>query len=271
VDDVLVLERDGEVAIATMNRPEVRNALNAALRRALWTTFVELDADESVAVVVLTGADPAFSAGIDLKELGASAGGLSDDAHDGGGAAGGGVAAALSGDSSPIPPMSKPVIGAVNGVAVTGGFELALACDFLVASERARFADTHARVGIQPGWGLTVALPQAVGLRRARELSFTGNYLDAATAASWGLVNHVVDHDELMSVTLGLAHDVAGNDAAGVARIRRTYAEGSLLTGGDALELESRVSVEWIRTVAGADVEARRRAVIERGRGQVSG
>ena len=78
--------------------------------------------------------------------------------------------------------MDTPVIGAINGVAITGGFELALACDFLVASERARFADTHARVGIMPGWGLTVLLPEAVGVRRAKELSTTGNFLDAATA-----------------------------------------------------------------------------------------
>ena len=94
--------------------------------------------------------------------------------------------------------MATPVIGAINGVAITGGFEVALACDFLVASERARFADTHARVGIMPGWGLTVALPEAIGLRRAKEMSTTGNFVDAETALAWGLVNHVVPHDELL-------------------------------------------------------------------------
>ncbi len=231
--DVLFVETSDRLATVTLNRPEVRNALNAALRRAIWSTFETLDGDDSVAVVILTGADPAFCAGIDLKELGATEGGLADRQE-----------IEISGGARALPEMSKPVIGAVNGVAVTGGFELALACDFLVASERARFADTHARVGIQPGWGLTVALPQAVGLRRARELSFTGNYLDARRAEEWGLVNHVVAHDQLLAHTRALALDIASNDGAGVQRIRRTYAEGSLTTAQDALELEGRVSAE---------------------------
>ncbi len=89
-------------------------------------------------------------------------------------------------DESPFPNTRKPVIGAINGVAVTGGLELVLNCDFLVASEHARFADTHARVGVQPGWGMTVLLPQAIGLRRAKEMSATGNYIDANTALSLG-------------------------------------------------------------------------------------
>ena len=211
-------------------------------------------------MIVLTGSDPAFCAGLDLKELGAATGGLGGRDQ---------VGSEIAGGVRPIPEMSKPVIGAINGVAVTGGFELALACDFLVASTEARFADTHARVGIQPGWGLTVALPQAVGLRRARELSFTGNYLDADTALVWGLVNHVVPHDELLPRAVGLARDIAGNDADGVARIRRTYAEGALGTVADALDLEARVSAEWIAQVGGGDVEARRAEVMARGRGQM--
>jgi enoyl-CoA hydratase len=118
--------------------------------------------------------------------------------------------------------MDKPVIGAINGVAITGGFELALACDFLVASERARFADTHARVGIMPGWGLTVLLPEAVGVRRAKELSVTGNFLDADTALAWGLVNHVVPHDELLPFARKLATDIAGVDPPAVQRMHAT-------------------------------------------------
>jgi enoyl-CoA hydratase len=262
--DVLLVERTGGVAVATMNRPEARNALNAALRRALRYTFDELDGDDDVSVIVLTGSDPAFCAGLDLKELGSTEGRLGESDPDG-------VGRAASDPDGPIPKMSKPVIGAVNGVAITGGFELALSCDFLVASTAARFADTHTRVGIQPGWGLTVALPQAVGLRRARELSFTGNFLDADTALEWGLVNHVVAHEELVPFAVGLARDIASNDVAGVARIRRTYEEGSQGTTREARELEARVSAEWISTVAGGDVESRRRAVLERGRNQMSG
>ena len=188
------------VAIVTLDRPEARNALNTELRSALYNTMSRLDADPEVSVVVLTGADPAFCAGLDLKEL------AGDSAS---------LGAGLGDESDlrrPIPKMSKPVIGAINGVAITGGFELALACDFLVASEHARFADTHTRVGILPGWGLTVLLPQAIGIRRAKELSCTGNFLDARTALDWGLVNHVVPHDELMPTVLALAADVVGND-----------------------------------------------------------
>ena len=120
-------------------------------------------------------------------------------------------------------PLSKPIIGAINGVAVTGGFELALNCDFLIASDQASFADTHARVGIQPGWGLTVLLPQAIGLRRAREMSTTGNFVDARTALEWGLVNRVVAHEDLLPTCRTLAADIVSNDQAGVRRILRTY------------------------------------------------
>ncbi len=259
-DDVLLVDRSDQVATVTLNRPDARNALNADLRRALHRTMGELDADDSVAAIVLTGADPAFCAGLDLKELAST-----------GGAALGETGA--SGDTGttrgPVPAMATPLIGAVNGVAITGGFEVALACDFLVASERAAFADTHARVGIMPGWGLTVRLPEAVGFRRAKELSSTGNFLDAATALAWGLVNHVVPHDELLAFAQGLAADIASNDAAAVRRIFQTYDEGALVDGAGAWAVEGRAAGEW--QAAGRDkddLEARRKAVTERGRSQ---
>jgi enoyl-CoA hydratase len=221
----------------------------------------ELDADDAVAAVVLTGADPAFCAGLDLKELAATAGAALTTAGAGAGDAIG---------RGPFPAMTTPVIGAVNGVAVTGGFELALACDFLVASERASFADTHARMGIMPAWGLTVLLPEAVGYRRAKELSATGNFLDASTALAWGLVNHVVPHDELVPFAQRLAADIASSDRPAVGRMLQTYDEGLLTDRREAWALEGRVAGEW--RVGGsdeADLEARRKAVTERGRSQV--
>ena len=157
------------IATVTLNRPARRNALSAELIAGLRRALTDLDARPDVRVIVLTGADPAFCAGLDLTELGQPDSPLR-------GVARGPV----------IPDLAKPLIGAIDGVAVTGGLELALACDFLVASERAQFADTHARVGIQPGWGLTVALPEAAGLRRAREMSATGNFIDAPTALGLG-------------------------------------------------------------------------------------
>lgn len=260
-ENVLLVDRADAVATVTLHRPDARNALNAELRRSLWRTMQELDSDPEISAVVLTGADPAFCAGLDLKELASSAGAALTDA---------GSDADDSATPGPMPPMTTPVIGAVNGVAITGGFEVALACDFLVASERAAFADTHARVGIMPGWGLTVRLPQAVGFRRAKELSATGNFLDAHTAQAWGLVNHVVPHDDLLTHARHLAADIASNDTEAVRRILRTYDEGALLAGADAWALEGRVAREWQASGRDAeDLEARRRAVTERGRSQV--
>jgi enoyl-CoA hydratase/carnithine racemase len=155
----------------------------------------------------------------------------------------------------------------VNGPAVTGGFELALNCDFLVASELAKFGDSHARVGVVPAWGMSVLLPQAIGVRRARELSFTGNFIDAAEALALGLVNHVVPHRELIPATRRLANDIAGNDQQAVRQIRTTYA--AITHDDDAWETEARAARAWQRTQFSADqVAARRAAVIKRGREQ---
>jgi enoyl-CoA hydratase len=166
--------------------------------------------------------------------------------------------------------VAKPVIGAVNGVAVTGGFELALHCSWLVASDRARFADTHARVGIQPGWGLTVLLAEAVGARRAREMSATGNFLDAETALRWGLVNHVVPHDQLLAFSRELAADVVSNDRLGVQRILQTYDEQQLVDGAGAWRIEGEASRGWLRDggASADEIEARRRSIMQRGRTQ---
>ncbi len=256
MSDVVLVDVSDRIATITLNRPEARNALNREVRTALPRAVADADARDDVDVIILTGADPAFCAGLDLKELGAGEGGGGGDEGD----------AVLRG---PIPATTKPLIGAINGVAVTGGFELALACDFLIASDRARFADTHARVGIQPGWGLTVLLPQAIGVRRARELSATGNFLHAETALAWGLVNHVVAHEDLIAVTRQLAADIVSNDQAAVRRILATYDEGSLVPAGEAWKVEARAAREWQgNTFDAAEVERRRQAIVDRGRAQ---
>lgn len=261
MSDTVLVSRDGNVATVTMNRPKARNALSQELRRALWKSVAELEADDTVAAIVLTGADPAFCAGLDLKELASTAGAALGET---------GAAGETSSQRGPVPPLTKPLIGAINGVAITGGFEVALACDFLIASEKAAFADTHARMGIMPGWGLTVLLPEAVGFRRAKELSTTGNFLDAQTALDWGLVNHVVSHDECVPFAQKLAADIASNDAVAVRQMLATYAQGALVAGEEAWAIEGRVAGEWQSGGRdGADLEARRKAVTERGRSQV--
>jgi enoyl-CoA hydratase len=260
VSDVVLLDVTDRIATITLNRPEARNALSSEVLRRLPAVMVEADRRDDVDVLVLTGTDPAFCAGLDLKELGSTGGNLGA-----GSGADGSVNA--SGVRGPFPAMSKPLIGAINGVAVTGGFELALGCDFLIASERARFGDTHARVGVMPGWGLTVLLPQAIGVRRAREMSFTGNFLTADEAFQWGLVNHVVPHDELMAFTRSIAAAMVGNDPAGVRQIRATYAAGT--HDEAAWEIESRDSRAWQQAMFDpAKVAERRAAIQERGRTQ---
>ncbi len=263
MSDVVLVEVADAVATVTLNRPAARNALSMELLRTLPKVVAEVDADPAVAAIVLTGTDPAFCAGLDLREVGSDGGPLKAS-----GALGGTDDEARR-RRGPFPAHTKPLIGAINGATVTGGLELALACDWLVASERARFADTHARVGIQPGWGLSVLLPEAVGLRRAREMSATGNFVDAETALRWGLVNHVVDHDRLLPTAQALARDAASNDGAAVARLLATYAEGSEVTAGEAWAIEARVAADWQgRGFDPSAVEARRQSIIDRGRAQ---
>jgi len=259
-EPVVLLEVSERIATVTLNRPEARNALSGEVLRLLSQLLKEADSRDDVDVIILTGADPAFCAGLDLRELGDA-----DRQRDRGDGADGSVNA--DGVRGPFPPLDKPLIGAINGAAITGGLELAINCDFLVASERAKFGDTHTRVGVMPGWGLTVLLAQAVGVRRAREMSFTGNFLSAEDALWFGLVNHVVPHEELLPFTRSLAADIAGNDQDGVRQIRRTYNEIHDETEG--WHIEARDSIAWRKRAFSAEqVAARRDAIMARGRTQ---
>lgn len=254
---LVTVERDGPVAVVTMNRPEAMNALSSGLRAELAAAMVEVDADDTIHAVVLTGAGTrAFTAGLDLKELGV---------------AGLGAANAETPAANPVKAIEqcrKPVIGAINGVAITGGFEVALACDILIASENARFADTHARVGIMPGWGLSQKLSRMIGISRAKELSLSGNFLDAQTACQWGLVNRVVSAEDLLGVAKKLAADIASADPAMIAAYKHLIDGGFPLPFGEAMALEHATSSARNAQVKGGEVEERRKAVMERGRAQ---
>lgn len=268
--DVLLVDVDERIATITLNRPDRRNAINGALGLGLARAIGDLEASDDVDVMILTGADPAFCAGADLKEIGSPSASMfsatKEDASD-----------PYRRDEfgmypfrGPFPPHTKLLIGAINGPAITGGFELALNCDMLIASERAAFADTHSRVGIMPGWGLTVLLVESIGVRRARELSMTGNFLDAPTALTWGLVNHVVPHDELLPFTKELARAVVGNDQVGTRRMLRTYEEIAANLYDGAWDVEKVVNRAWL--AGGIDTEEvakRREAIVERGRTQL--
>ena len=254
---LVLVTRDDAVATVTLNRPEAMNALSKALRRELAQAMRSIEADESVRAVVLTGAGTrAFTAGLDLKELGADTSNL-------------GAANAEGADENPVRAIElcpQPVIGAINGVAITGGFEVALACDLLIASTHARFADTHARVGIMPGWGLSQKLSRIVGIGRAKELSLTGNFLGAEAARDWGLVNRVVAPDELLPAAHALARDIASADPAMVRSYKKLIDDGYALPFAEGLALEQKRSKAANAAVRAEEVEARRLAVIERGR-----
>jgi enoyl-CoA hydratase len=256
-EPVLLVERSEGIATLTLNRPRAMNALSLELRSALVQAFRELVADPEVGVVILTGAgDRAFCAGLDLKELGGEAGGAGK--------------AALGGDDliGALEACDRPILGAINGVAITGGFELALACDVLVGSTAARFADTHARVGILPGWGLSQKLPRLVGIQRAKLLSLTGNFLGAEDALAWGLLARVVAPDALLPTCRALARDMLSCEPAALRGYKRVIDEGFALAYGEGRKLEARAAREHARGVTASAIAARRRGIQERGRAQ---
>ena len=259
-DPVLLIEKHEGVATFTLNRPQALNALSRELRSALVAAFDGLRDDAETGVVILTGSGRAFTAGLDLKELGGEVGAASA----------GNTEAAVAG-ADVIQAMSRcaqPIIGAINGFAVTGGFEIALGCDLLICSTEARFADTHARVGIMPGWGLSQKLSRAIGIYRAKELSLTGNYLTAAQADAWGLVNRVVQPDELLPTCRALARDMLSCDPEVMRSYKRVIDEGFGKTFADGLRLESEISRAHAKSLT-ADAIAKRRAGVQaRGREQ---
>ena len=256
---MILVEITNAVALVTLNRPEAMNALSRALRAELHKTLSALDADPAVKVIVLTGAgDRAFTAGLDLKELGEDPDGLK-------------AANATEPSENPawaVIACKKPVIGAINGVAITGGFEVALACDVLICSTRARFADTHARVGSTPGWGLSQKLSRLIGPYRAKELSLTGNFLDAETAYAWGLANRVVAPEDLIPVALKLASDMAQIELGMLTTYKAMIDEGYELSLREGLELEQARSRAHNKGVTPDMVEQRRAGIQARGRAQ---
>ena len=247
--DILLIDTRDRIRTLTLNRPAARNALSAALRGRFFQALREAQAASDVDVVIITGADPVFCAGLDLKELGENS--------------------VLPDISPKWPPMTKPVIGAINGAAVTGGLEIALYCDILIASESARFADTHARVGLLPTWGLSVRLPQKVGVGMARRMSMTGDYLSAEEALRTGLVTAVVPHGELLEAARQIAVTIVGNNQKAVRALLASYHRIDDTQNGGPLWLEAEAARGWMSDTTGDDIAASRSSVIERGRAQV--
>ncbi|MFI6284197.1 enoyl-CoA hydratase [Streptomyces sp. NPDC051018] len=252
----VLVARAGRIATLTLNRPRVRNALNAELIRAMRRELAVLDRDPDIDAIVLTGADPAFCAGLDLRELGDSGRNVG------------------TGNAEGIPagrawaPLSTPVIGAVNGPAVAGGLEIALNCDFLIASERAVFADTHARVGVMPGWGVSVLLPERVGFATARRMSLTGDFVGAAEALRTGLVTEVVAHGALAATALRVAGAMSGDHRGGVAAMLASSRRIEAAALGKGPRIEAEGLAAWKRTFDRGAVVRSRDGVLARGRAQ---
>ena len=227
MSNLIQLEIADKVAIVRLNRPGARNAISRALHAALNDAITGLQDETSVAAIVLTGSGTAFSAGVDIKELEGNPS----------------LVRTIGPRFAPLIASRKPVIGAINGPAYTGGLELALACDWLVASERASFADTHVRLGLTPGWGLSLLLSEAVGSRRARQMVTTCEPISAATALDWGLVNEVVPHEDLVDRAAAHARAIAGNDARAVETVLQTIAEQRSTADASLWAIEAR---HWI-------------------------
>ena len=244
-DQRLLVEVSDRIATITLNRPEARNAMTRRMRNDLCTALRACDADNGVDAIILTGADPVFTGGVDLREVAAD--GLTE--HPSGGKRQAEDPAQAGRDTT------KPLIGAVNGTCVTGGLEIALSCDFIVASEQARFADTHAKIGVIAGWGMTALLPRAVGKRMAKEMTASARFVSAEEALRIGLVNHVVPHDEMLSQARALANQIVAATTPATAAAMRLYDEGDGMSFAEAKALEEQAMRNW--TVDTDDMQRR--------------
>lgn len=228
--ETILVEHTNGVATITMNRPVVLNAITTTMLTELKQAIDKAGATSDVGVVVLTGVGRAFSAGVDLKALGklpltnGAIGPILDD-----------PARALITSIQTIP---KVVIAKVNGFCFTGALELALACDLVIAAEEAKLGDTHAKWGLRPTWGMSARLPQAVGFRKARELSFTADTFTGREAAAWGIANRAVPLVELDATVQTLIDKILANSRDSLAAYKVLYNQGSGKTVGEAVAFE---------------------------------
>lgn len=229
--DQIAMTTDGAVATVSFNRPDALNAITPTMLGELNDAFAAIEADDSIAVAVLTGQGRAFSAGVDLKALGDRelVGGMVGDILDL-------PARELTGRLSG---MAKVTIAKVNGFCFTGALELALACDLMVVADEATLADTHAKFGLRPTWGMSQRLPAAVGMAKARELSFTARNVKGIEAAQIGLACRSVPLAELDQVVADMAQTIAGNSGEALVAYKDLYAVAESAGLADGLSYEA--------------------------------
>jgi 2-(1,2-epoxy-1,2-dihydrophenyl)acetyl-CoA isomerase len=227
-EPVLLIDDNGGVRTLTLNRPEMRNALNEELLIELRAGLDAAAADPAVRCIILTGAGSAFCAGADLTEFQARINGQEEPSF---------------GDNfTPIVRLlraiEKPIIGAINGPAVGAGCSFAIACDLRIASDRGSLSMAYVRVGLIPDTGGSLVLPLLVGLARASELAFTGGRVDAAEALRIGLVNRVVPAAELTAAALTWAQELAGLPTTAIGLTKRAFNHAMMPTFDEHLEYE---------------------------------
>lgn len=228
--DGLRLDWADGIAHVTLDRPATRNAMTIAMRRGLIGLIRAADADPDTRLMLLTGTDPAFSSGVDLTE-----------------AVGGGSSprGARTDPAAALRAATTPVVAVVNGPCYTGALEVALSCSFIIASDRARFADTHAMVGLLPGWGMSALLPAAVGTRLARRMMLTGEPIDAEQALAAGLVTEVVPHAELQVRAGEIAGEMTNAHPGAAAAVLDLLDRGDGVSVPHALTLERDAALRW--------------------------
>ncbi|HEY8320735.1 MAG TPA: enoyl-CoA hydratase-related protein [Candidatus Baltobacteraceae bacterium] len=237
--ETILLERDGVVATVTLNRPQTLNALNAQLLGELSSALSSLDADGEIRAVVITGSgQKAFAAGADIGELNAL----------GGAAAGADKARVGQAVTLQIERMRKPVIMAVNGFALGGGCELAMAGDIMIASDNAKFGQPEVNLGLIPGYGGSQRTTRLVGRGMAMYLCLTGEIVDAAEALRIGLVQKVVPQADLPTEAKRIANLIAGKAPLAIAACKRVINDGAHLSTPDALELEAAAFGDLVTT-----------------------
>jgi enoyl-CoA hydratase/carnithine racemase len=237
--EAIAVDHDGELAVIRLARPRQMNALNAQLIRELTEAVQDLESDDAVRVVVITGDDRAFSAGADLKET------PPPDWEE-----------EINAAFDRLETLSKPTIAAIRGWCIAGGLELAMSCDLRVAADDAKIGDWHVKIRSIGGAGATVRLPRLVGLSRAKELVFTGAAIDGGEAHRIGLVNRVCPSEDVLAHARALAREIAGGDAVTIAYAKQALQGGADLDLPAAHELSLRLQHELVES-AGGDFGAR--------------
>ena len=230
------LTRDGPVATITLSRPDALNALTREMLERVAAALDELAADEAVRVIVLTGRGRAFSAGVDLKELGGR-----QLSH---GAVGEYLDTPARGVVGRLTGIPKVVIARVNGFCFTGALELVLACDLVIAATEAKLGDTHAKWGLRPSWGMSQRLVRAVGITRARDLSYTARTFTGAEAAEWGLAVRAVPLADLDQAVAETVTEILSNSQASLAAYKDLFRQALDLGLADGLAYEERTEYQ---------------------------